>query len=257
MAIPTSIEMPWYLQDPEATSNALYGQGMGVYSNNNGAQGVQQAYSNTPLAISPAAQQVAPQQQAYVQSPSLQLQMPSSAQQYSYQSSYQPMQYTNTQVDRTIDAGSQESGSSDMVGSIFDMVSQVTNDLQSTANMFIQGSQVKEQKARWDKTFAENVRQFDLEFALKEFSLRKGLELQEVQQMFNIDLAKKNNNINALIAEANLNDAALTRRVNQYNFYKQIQDDKTKRSAANGVAKAMMQALSGAKPMTPKPQMPV
>jgi hypothetical protein len=82
------------------------------------------------------------------------------------------------------------------VGAIFDMVNQVIGGVESIGEFFGWDDNSKTQKAqfaqsmkettrRFDQTFFENVRQFNLEYALKEFATRKGIELQFAQQLWN------------------------------------------------------------------------
>lgn len=98
----------------------------------------------------------------------------------------------NTQKYQTNTSGNAAGG---IVGAVFDMVHMVISDVMGVGQFFGLDDQSKTQKKqfeasmkestrRFDKTFFENIRQFNLEYALKEFATRKGIQLQEVQQIW-------------------------------------------------------------------------
>jgi hypothetical protein len=92
-------------------------------------------------------------------------------------------------------AGSSGNSAGGVVGAVFDMVNQVVGNLESIGEFFgasdAQQTQKEqfnrsfnEQKRRFDMTFWENIRQFDLDYALREFQIRKGLSLQETRELW-------------------------------------------------------------------------
>jgi hypothetical protein len=57
------------------------------------------------------------------------------------------------------------------------------NKLEESTRQF--NTSMATNKEQFDKTFYENIRQYNLNYALNEFATRKGLALQEAQEQWN------------------------------------------------------------------------
>jgi len=93
-------------------------------------------------------------------------------------------------------------------------------------NAIMRRKELAQAKSQFDRQFAENARQFGLEFALKDYATRKGIALNTAQTMLNVEQQK---NQNAMTSE-NIKTSALGRGIQQKQFDWQ-KEDRTKNAA--------------------------
>jgi len=74
------------------------------------------------------------------------------------------------------------SGTSESVGAGIDAL---TDNLKMIADFYLKNKGLNQQQNQFDSTFFQTEEQFGKSFALKEFATRKGLKLQEAQQLYN------------------------------------------------------------------------
>ena len=96
----------------------------------------------------------------------------------------------------------------------------------SIDNSIMERKKLAQAKSQFDRQFAENARQFGLEFALKDYATRKGIALNTAQTMLNVEQQK---NQNAMTSE-NIKTSALGRGIQQKQFDWQ-KEDRTKNAA--------------------------
>jgi len=92
----------------------------------------------------------------------------------------------------------------------------------------------QQEQANFDKQFDESVRQFGLQYALNDFATRKGLSLQEAQQMYSQGMQTRQ-------MQTQLEDRQTTRQVNQMG----LDDLKRRRSATLSFIKGFTSAHRG------------
>jgi len=115
---------------------------------------------------------------------------------------------------------------STMAGEVLNPLGKAVDIYSKIDEMITSKRTAAESKRRFDQQFQENVRQYGLDFALKDYATRQGISLQKVQMMFNADQQK---NQNALTAE-NLKTSALGRGIQQKQF-DWMKEDRAKNTA--------------------------
>jgi hypothetical protein len=103
----------------------------------------------------------------------------------------------------------------------------------------------EESKRQFDKSFAENQRQFGLEYALKEFSTRKQLELQEVKDMYDAAVATGGLKLQTAATRQNLETSAQEGMQKEKLFDWATEDREKETQAQKSYAKGIIQGLSG------------
>ena len=162
---------------------------------------------------------------------------------------------SDTSISKPQTSGNMAGG---MVGAIFDMVNQVIGGVSTIGQLLGIDYKSKEQKRqynqsqaestrRFDKTFYENIRQFNLEYGLKEFATRKGLKLQEAQMMWDQQMGEKTYGLNRATAMSNLRGAEINQKKSTYDFEKQLKKDKGVAKFSKLFTRSLMKSLSNKK----------
>lgn len=146
-----------------------------------------------------------------------------------------------------LDKNKSPSGGGDALGALgyaglgTGIVSNVANIAGTIDSMIMRHKQFKEQKRQFDKTFNENIRQFGLEFALKDYATRKGISQAEAQQMLNAEqfgLAKQT-------TAENLKTSALGRNIQATEFQWAKEDRAKKQAYGKALQKGLMMGIMG------------
>lgn len=154
--------------------------------------------------------------------------------------------------------GGKSNGGMDMVSSVFNMVSQVQGDLRNNAAFFVNIKKMKQEQKNFDQMFNENVRQWGLEYGLKEWATRKGVELEEAKQKFYEDFQKASFDLDKMVKSEQIQTERLGRRKAEYEFGQQQKTDTNRKELAGRIAKALFSGLTGGKQVMKQPdQRPV
>jgi hypothetical protein len=95
---------------------------------------------------------------------------------------------------------------------------------------------IAETTRRFDKTYFENVRQYDLDLALREYAIREGLELEKAE-------AQWNRYIQGRITDQDIKMKKLEEEVGQYNFDTQRDRDYAKSQFAEQFSRELARML--------------
>lgn len=102
-------------------------------------------------------------------------------------------------------------------------------------SIYMRHKNFKENKRQFDAQFNESVRQFGLDYALKDYATRAGISLQKAQQLYNA----QNLTMAQTAQTENLKTSALGRDMQSTEF-KWAQEDRAKKQ---GIGKAMQKGL--------------
>lgn len=102
---------------------------------------------------------------------------------------------------------------------------------------------LKESKRQFDQQFNENVRQFGLEFALKDYATRKGVSFQIAQQLYNSEVL----GMSKQAQTENLKTSALGRNIQSTQFGWEKEDRKKKQNIGTAMQKGLVMGLLGGK----------
>lgn len=176
----------------------------------------------------------------------MQLQTPPAATSYINQAKTGEYDYTgsgsSSKMPVSNDMPASSSGAnSNWVGSIIDVVKEIWNGVQGYKATETAGDQwnksFNETKRRFDQTFFENVRQYNLDYALKEWATRKGVQLQDAQEVWKRYTEGR-------ITDQNIRTSRLAEQKTRYDFEKEKKRDAKKQQFSKLFATSFAKAMS-------------
>ncbi len=135
-------------------------------------------------------------------------------------------------------------GSSESVGAGIDALSESLLDI---ANLYLKGKSINQQQEQFDATFSQNEKQFGLNFALKEFATRKGLKLQEAQQLYNQKIGSQRIGMERATTRERLKGAGQQRLQTAEQFSWLREDREKKQKQDSFFSKGVLKGLLGGK----------
>ena len=143
-------------------------------------------------------------------------------------------------------AGSKLAGASSIsTGLIKDPLTDMTNVINTMVG-WAQGKKTRRQNAKqFDRTFKENQRRFGLEFALSEWSTRKGLSLQEAQQLYNQSFSTQQLGFQGAQTRESLKGASVSRRGAEDTFKWAREDRAKQEKMAKAYSKGVFSGMAG------------
>lgn len=145
-----------------------------------------------------------------------------------------------------VQAGGQQSGGiPGLLGSMGDPLATGWNLLGDIMTWVQNKKTREEQKRQFDATFAENQRQFGLNYALKEFATRKQIDMQEARDMWNEALQSGQLALQTASTRSALETAAQQRAQEETKFDWMTESRDKQIAASKAYATGVLQGLSG------------
>lgn len=145
-------------------------------------------------------------------------------------------------------AGSSAASAGEAIG----VVESVAGGLDSLLNPAITAWQIasaadaeEQHQKNIDRAFEENKRRFGLEFALREFSTRKGIEMQEARDQFNRKQSAQSMRTNKAISKENIKTSALGRYQAETQMSWAKDDREKKEKMAKAYSTGLLSGLGG------------
>ena len=135
-------------------------------------------------------------------------------------------------------------GASGGVGAGLDAIG---NNLQKLGDFYLKNKSLNQNKKQFDQTFEQNEKHFGLQFALKEFATRKGLELEETQMMYNQWMGGQNLKLNQATTREGIKSSSQQRfqQAEQFNWAREDREKLAKQDKA--FSKGVFKGLLGGK----------
>ncbi len=140
------------------------------------------------------------------------------------------------------DSGDTSMGASEVAGfaeSTGGGLDSLLNPIMSIAGAVNSVQQQEQAQKNFDKNFDENKRRFGLEFALREWATRKGIEMQEAQVLYQRQMGSGTMQMNRAAMRENLKSSGL----NRFQQERQMSWDRQDREKSQRMAKAYSSGL--------------
>ncbi|MCP3683491.1 MAG: hypothetical protein GY861_12460 [bacterium] len=123
----------------------------------------------------------------------------------------------------------------------------IGNNLQKLGDFYLKNKGLNQNQKQFDALFDQNKEQFGLQFALKEFATRKGLELEETQMLYNQDIGRQNLKLNQATTREGIKSSSQQRfqQAEQFNWAREDRDKLAKQDKA--FSKGLFKGLLGGK----------